>query len=130
MYHLRIEIPGLPTLQSGSFGSKWARRDHDKRWKHFVRWSTVGKRPNPPLERAMVVCTRYSAASKAPDDVNLRSSFKPLIDALVGDPNDPIDPTRVLVDDDPVHLSEEYHWENCPRGKGRVVMEVSEVGER
>lgn len=129
MYRLRIEIPGLPTLQSGSFGSKWARRDHDKRWKDFVRWSTAGKRPNRPLKRSVVVCTRYSGANEPPDDDNLRASFKPLIDALVGTKNDPKDRTRVIADDSPKHMTGEYHWEKCPRGEGRVVMEVLEVGE-
>lgn len=130
MYHLRIEIPGLPKLQSGSFGSKWARRKHDQRWKELVGWATAGKRPGKPLERALVVCTRLSSSRKAPDDVNLRSSFKPLIDALVGNKRDPTDPTRVLVDDDTEHMVDEYHWEMCLRGGDGVVIEVTELGER
>lgn len=129
MYHLRISLDGLPQLQSGSFGSRWARRDHDKRWKELVGWATVGKRPKPPLERVMVVCTRLSASNEPPDDDNLRASFKPLIDALVGKKNDPTDPTRIFVDDSPKHMTAQYHWENCPRGKGRVVIEVTEAGE-
>ena len=130
MYHLRIDIPGLPSLQSGSFGTKWARRDHDKKWKDLVAWGTLGKRPKPPLERAFVICTRYSAANGPPDDDNLHSSFKPLIDGLVGNKKDPLDPVRVLADDSPKHMTAEYHWEKCPRGEGRVVIEVSEVGGR
>ena len=129
MYHLRIEIPGLPVLQSGSFGSKWARRKHDKKWKNFVGWGTYGKRPAEPLERAFVVCTRFSG-SVAPDADNLQASFKPLIDGLVGDRNDPTDRTSILADDSPEHMTAEYHWEKCPRGEGRVVIEVTEVGER
>lgn len=129
MYHLKISIPGLPQLQSGSFGSRYSRRKHDKRWKDLVGWATVGKRPNPPLERVHVVCSRFSG-SRRPDETNLRASFKPLIDALVGNKKDPTDPTRIFVDDDTEHMSEEYHWEKCPRGEGRVVIEVTEVGER
>lgn len=130
MYHLRIEIPGLPKLQSGSFGHWSARRKHDSRWKQLVALETRGKRPGKPLERALVVCTRFSCASPAPDDDNLRASFKPLIDALVGNRNDPDDPTRIFADDSPEHMTAEYHWEPCPRGQGRVVIEVTEVGER
>lgn len=130
MYHLRIEIPGLPSLQSGSFGHWSDRRKHDKRWRQLVGWETLGKRPGKPLARAFVVCTRYSATSTAPDDDNLRASFKPLIDGLVGDRNDPTDPTSILADDSPKHMTAEYHWEMCLRGGDGIVMEVSEVGER
>lgn len=122
MYHLRIEIPGLPSLQSGAFGHWRARRDHDRRWKTMVHYGTFGRRPAEPLERALVVCTRYSAARSVDRD-NLVASFKPLIDALANDP------TFVLTDDSPEHMTAEYHWEKCKRGEGRVVMEVSEVGE-
>lgn len=129
MYHLRIELKGLPVLQSGSFGSRFSRRRHDKRWKDLVGWATAGKRPGKPLERVHVSCTRFSG-SRRPDETNLRSSFKPLIDALVGDRNDPTDPTSIFVDDDTEHMSEEYDWKPCPGGEGRVVIEVSEVGEK
>ena len=125
-----MEIPGIPTLQSGSFGTRYARRDHDRRWKDLVGWGTAGKRPGVPLERALVVCTRFSAASGPPDDDNLRASFKPLIDGLVGKRNDPTDPTRILTDDSPAHMTAEYYWERCPRGEGKVVIEVTEVGEK
>ena len=121
MYHLRIEIPGLPSLQSGAFGHWSARRRHDSRWKELVGYSTLGKRPEQPLERAFIVCTRYSASRKAPDFENLAASFKPLLDGLVN--------VRVLIDDNQDVIGQpEYHWEKCPRGEGRVVMEVSEVG--
>ena len=121
MYHLRIEIPGLPKLQSGSFGHWSARRRHDSRWKDLVWLETRGKWPKDPLERALVVCTRYSSARSSPDRDNLVASFKPLIDALQ---------RTVIVDDSPEHMTAEYHWEKCPRGEGRVVIEVTEVGER
>ena len=123
MYHLRIEIPGLPQLQNGAFGHWSARRRHDARWKQLVAYKCIGQRPKDPLERAFVVCTRYSAANKAPDDDNLRASFKPLIDGLVWR-------GMILVDDSPEHMTAEYHWEKCPRGEGRVVIEVTEVGEK
>lgn len=130
MYHLRIELNGLPKLQSGSFGHWRARRKHDQRWKDLVGWETLGQRPKPPLERAHVVCTRFSPSQVRPDQDNLVGSFKCVIDGLVGDKRDPTDPTRVLADDSPKHMTAEYHWEPCPRGNGRVVIEVSEVGER
>lgn len=129
-YFLRIEIPGLPVLQSGSFGTRFARRKHDKRWKHLVGWATLGRRPKPPLKRAHVVCTRHSSASMPPDHDNLVHSFKCCIDGLVGDRNDPTDPTRVLADDSPKHMTAEYHWEMCLRGGDGVVIEVTELGER
>ena len=119
-YHLIIEIPGLPQLQSGSFGHWSARRRHDARWKDLVWYELRGRLPPYALERSLIVCTRYSAARSSPDRDNLVASFKPLLDALQG---------HVIWDDSPEHMSAEYHWENCPRGEGRVVIEVTEVGE-
>jgi len=118
MYQLRIEIPGLPKLQSGAFGHWRARRVHDSKWKDLVGYELIGRRPPKPLERAEVSCVRYSAANKAPDFENLAASFKPLIDQLVG---------TVIVDDSQDHIGQpSYQWEKCPRGKGRVVIEVRE----
>ena len=121
MYHLKITLEGLPALQSGAFGHWTARRRHDSRWKQLVGLEARGKLPGEPLAKAFLSCTRYSAARSSPDRDNLVASFKPLIDALQG---------TVLIDDSPEHMTAQYHWEKCPRGEGRVVIEVSEVGER
>ena len=121
MYHLRIAIPGLPSLQSGAFGHWSARRRHDSRWKQLVCIELMGKLPKERLVRAFVSCTRYSAARSSPDRDNLVASFKPLLDALQYD---------VIWEDSPEHMTAEYHWEKCGRGEGRVVIEVTEVGER
>ncbi len=129
MYRLRIELKGLPSLQSGAFGHWRARRAHDARWKNLVRQATRRELPKEPLEKALVVCTRYSAARSSPDRDNLVASFKPLVDGLAGYKVGNVLLTQVLIDDSPEHMTAEYHWEKCPRGKGRVVMEVSEVGE-
>ena len=81
------------------------------------------KRPLQPLERATLSCTRFSAARRAPDFENLAASFKPILDGLTI--------ALVLVDDNQDVIGQpQYHWENCPRGEGRVVIEVTEVGER
>ncbi len=120
-YSVTIRLEGLPQLQSGSFGNWRVRRGHDAKWKDLVGWALTGRRPPKPLERALVVCTRFSAARKPPDDVNLRASFKPLIDALQ------LGTRPVLVDDDTVHMQDEYHWERCERGEGRVVMVVTDL---
>ena len=120
MYHLRIELPGLPQLQSGAFGHWSARRRHDSRWKQLVALEARGHWPKEPLERASLVCTRFSCARSSPDRDNLVASFKPLIDALQG---------VVIKNDSPEHMTAEYHWEKCHRGEGRVVIEVSEVGD-
>jgi Holliday junction resolvase RusA-like endonuclease len=90
-------------------------------WKDLVWIEARLSKPDQPLERAHVSCTRFSG-SQRPDETNLRSSFKPLIDALVN--------VGIMVDDDTKHMSEEYDWQPSPGGEGRVVIEVTEVGER
>jgi hypothetical protein len=89
-------------------------------WKQLVALETRGKAPKWLLRKSLVVCTRYSAARSSPDRDNLVASFKPLLDALQ---------YTVIENDSPEHLTAEYHWEKCGRGEGRVVIEVSEVGE-
>ena len=122
MYHLKISIPGLPSLQSGAFGHWRARRKHDHMWKDLVWLETRGKLPGDPLKRAIVVCTRFSAARKAPDFENLAASFKPILDGL--------QIANVIVDDAQDVIGQpQYHWVKCGRGEGKVVIEVSEVGE-
>lgn len=116
---IHFAIPGLPKLQSGSFGHWRARRDHDKKWKELV-WHAIletGARPPKPFERAELICTRYSASKSPPDSDNLASSFKPLIDACVE--------SGLLVDDAPSAIGRPiYRWEKCGRGKGYVTISI------
>ena len=117
---IKIDIPGLPVMQSGTFGVKWSRRKHDQRWKDEVFWALTGQRPAAPIEFAYVHCVRYSGSSKPPDDANLRSSFKAPIDALQ------LGQRPVIVNDDPLHMKDTYEWQPCARNAGHITMEISD----
>jgi Holliday junction resolvase RusA-like endonuclease len=115
-YRLRLEIPGLPPLQSAGARSHWAKRWRENRdWSKRVAWATTGQRPPRPLDRARIVCTRYSPTE--PDYDNLVASFKAAgLDALVR--------AGVLRDDSPEVVTVAYAWAQAPRGQGHITIEV------
>jgi Holliday junction resolvase RusA-like endonuclease len=117
-FHLLLEIIGLPELQAagsqGGWRGKWAK---GRAWADKVKWLAHSSRPKKPLQRARVICTRYSSAE--PDHDNLVASFKVTIDAL----------TRMgfWPDDSPQHLEVAYQWAAAKRGKGWVSVEIVEA---
>ncbi len=118
-FHCTITMPGLPRLQSDVI--HWRTRAKERKiWRAQVMWairSQTFRLPFPPLERAALVFTRHSASQ--PDDDNLRSSFKPVRDGLIG---------IWIRDDTPdVVVDPVYQWEKAPRGKGRITVEVREI---
>lgn len=81
-YCLEFSIPGLPKTMNELYSSHWrTRQSHKVKWHRDIYYCTFGKTPPKPLKKAKLELTRYS--SFQPDDDNLRSSFKHIIDALV-----------------------------------------------
>jgi hypothetical protein len=112
-YHLELEIKGLPPMNSAR-NVHWRVAQREKKlWQELVHLGVVGKKPPAPLPFANIRCTRCSAAM--PDADNLAHSFKTLVDALVG---------VVIEDDSPEHIAISYAWEDAPRNKGSVHIEV------
>ena len=73
-------------------------------------------RPGSPLLHAHLVLTRRS--SRQPDYSGLVSGFFCVIDGLVAN--------RIISDDNPGVISEEYEWETAPRGKPSIKVVVTE----
>ena len=117
-YVLHLVIPGLVGMNTA------ATRRH-----RFVQYreaqaikaevvALVGtRRPQKPLGRARVTCTRFSASE--PDFENMALASKHHLDALVE--------CRVLLDDSPQYVEREYRWEKAPRKHGRMEILVEEL---
>lgn len=118
MYHARLTIQGLPKTPNELLRRHWTEvMEQKKRW-HYDVWGTVmahGKPPQP-LKFAHVKMTRHS--EQEPDSDGLSGSFKYVRDGLVQ--------CGVLIDDSPRYARCEYAWEQAPRGKGFVTIEIQE----
>ncbi|HEU4428116.1 MAG TPA: hypothetical protein VFT98_05150 [Myxococcota bacterium] len=115
-------IEGLPPLNTaGGVGrAHWSvQRRSTKDWHWKVKAAVGTKRPEKPLQRARVSFVRFSAANRAPDDDNLRQSFKAVRDGLVH--------AGVIEDDSSAHLVAEYAWKPCKRGHGCISIYVEEI---
>ncbi len=115
---MRLEFHYLPPMNTAHTRRHWSVAHREARRAKDHVWAAIHReKPQKPLERAHVVCTRFS--SRQPDHENLAMSFKAWIDALVHH--------GVIVDDDPGHLTREYRWIKAKRGEGRICMEVTSV---
>lgn len=81
-YVLEFSVPTLPKSPNQLLGAHWAvRANHAKRWERLI-WAYVWPRkPAAPLKKAKLTLIRHSI--RVMDADNLRSSFKPVVDALV-----------------------------------------------
>ena len=117
-----LRFDSLPELQADKmhwrirarYRKAWHERVQDELWWQ-TSWKYYGSRP---LEKAHLVCIRYSSG-KAPDQDNLRYSFKPILDGLVR--------AGVLLDDSPEVITAEYHHAKAKRGAGYVTVEVTDA---
>ena len=117
-YRLRLEIPGLPPMNTSATRRHWAVQAREARDTQTLVAALVGKRrPPKPLKRARVTVTRCSP--REPDFENMTLSSKAHIDGLVK--------ARVLVDDNPDVCERVYRWAKAPRGQGRLVIDVEEI---
>lgn len=117
---LTIELPGLPPLLLNS-RMHW-RKLHQQRseWKFWVRIAVKGHdrragKITAPLDRARLVCTRYSATECDYD--NLASSFKWILDGLKE--------SGVIVDDKRSVIGvPDYRWEKARPKQGKIRVEI------
>lgn len=112
MFDLSFEVEELPKLPNQVLGAHWrVRSSHAKKWKRLVSFQIIDSIPEKPLQKASIVCTRFS--SRKPDYDGLAGSFKSVIDALVH--------FKVIEDDTPDVIGHpDYKWEKCPPRKGKI----------
>ena len=117
MYHLKLDLPGLPRINT-SDNRHWRVRQREKKDWYFLVWIESHRFvPESPLVRAQVRITRHS--SSEPDYENLTQGGKHILDGLVR--------AGVLADDKPSVIGQpEYRWEKAPPRKGHVTVEVWE----
>ncbi len=113
---MSLVLQGLPKMTNGSnkhWRSVWAER---KKWRRAVAMAAIAfGPPKAPLEKAKLTLTRRS--SVAPDGDGLISGFKSTIDGLCD--------AGVLVNDRLENIGiPTYVWEQAPRGKGSIQIEV------
>ena len=127
-YHLRLEIPAVPELNSAGYRHWRVRQKERNAWYEWVRWGVLGawageygewsEYPAPKSGRARLRLTRCTAG-RGPDYDNLVQSFKHIIDGLVK--------CGLLLDDTPAVIGQpEYRWEKVKRGEAHVIVEVFE----
>lgn len=86
-----------------------------KKWKRAAGMAAIAAgKPPAPLPKAEITFTRHS--SQEIDLDNLAISFKPICDALVA--------AGIIEDDAPSVATILYAWQKCPRGQGKISVEV------
>lgn len=118
-YEIEFEIQDLPKTYNAMGRSHWAVKAKEARkWKNIVGIKTSGRGPPNPLQRALLVLTRYS--SKCPDPDGLVSSFKSTIDGL--------QQAGIIINDTFAVIGmPTYLWEKAPKGKGKIKVKIEEV---
>lgn len=100
-----FEIKDLPKLPNTLLRRHWSvvSRESNK-WHRLVKEKVIW--PNPPLQKAKLIFTRFSV--KEPDFDNLVSSFKWVMDALVE--------CGVIIDDKYSNVvGSEYRWQKVAK---------------
>ena len=120
LYRLHLVIPGLPKILANAKSQGWrARHFEKKKWRNIIMsYIDHSNRPLKPLERARLICTRFS--SHPSDFGNRVDSFKAVIDGLVA--------AKVLIDDnDSVIVAQEYLWIKAGPKDGKISITVEEI---
>lgn len=118
-YVLSFTIHGLPKRPNQVLHKHWRSNNREaQNWIEAV-WKTVGaKKPPKPLNKARLICIRYS--SSEPDYDGLVGSFKHVIDGLKA--------CGVIQDDKSSVIGiPTYHWERAPAKAGRIFVQVEEI---
>lgn len=117
-FKLSFEIKSLPRM-TNTMRVHWRVKQKEAlKWKGLVAsYLPFDIKPTQPLASAALTLTRCSA--RQPDADGLVSSFKHVIDGLVG--------SGILVDDGPKVIGfPSYKWEYASPGKGKIRVEVEE----
>jgi Holliday junction resolvase RusA-like endonuclease len=116
-YKLVIEIPGLPKTPNARM--HWRVKALEaKKWRNAVCLVSLSQRPDSPLKKALVECTRFSTSR--PDFDNLAASFKNCLDGLQ-------DAGVIKNDNFETIGNPEYKWEKTKKGMGKIRIVVTEV---
>lgn len=98
----------------------WTKVKEIQEWEKIIYFSTLGKLPPKPLEKASLILTRHS--SRAPDYDNLTISFKAVVDSLRK--------VKIIKNDSMDVIGKpEYNWVKCKNGQGHITIEVYELTE-
>lgn len=117
-YRIRRTIDVLTPLNSARNKHWRVKQKEREAFALLVAASTLGARPDAPLQRASVWCVRRSTAR--PDYDNLVESFKIVIDALVR--------CGVLADDSPEVIGvPSYSWQQSAGGPTGIEFEVASI---
>ena len=115
-YELEFEIDDLPKTYNAMGRSHWSVKAKEARkWKTLVAIRILSKGRCPMLPRAKITLTRYS--SRCPDSDGLVSSFKHVIDGIVGAGLIPDDSYRTIG-------MPTYLWEETKKGKGKIKVKI------
>lgn len=118
-YELEFEIDGLPKTYNAMGRSHWSVKAKEaKKWKTLVSIKILSKGRCQQLSRAKLTLTRYS--SRCPDSDGLVSSFKHVIDGIVG--------SGLLLDDSYRTIGMPcYLWEETKKGKGKIKVKIESL---
>jgi hypothetical protein len=118
-YELEFEITDLPKTINSIGRMHWSVKAKEARkWKTLISIKILSKGRCSQLQRAKLTLTRYS--SRCPDSDGLVSSFKHVIDGIVGAGLIPDDSYRTIG-------MPTYLWEEVKRGKGKIKIKIEEI---
>jgi hypothetical protein len=118
-FRIEFEINDLPKTINAIGRSHWSIKAKEaKKWKTLVANQIISTGCCKLLFRAQISLFRYS--SRCPDSDGLVSSFKHVIDGIVGAGLLPDDSYRTIGMPD-------YRWEKAPKGKGKIKVIVEEI---
>jgi Holliday junction resolvase RusA-like endonuclease len=116
-FKTKITVQGKPDLPNKSH-SHWSVEEKRRKLWHGKMARAIHYRPNKPLSKVKMICTRYS--SRKPDYDNLVYSFKAVVDSLVKE--------SIIVDDDLFTIVERhYFWVKTKEVDSFITVEVIEL---
>ena len=119
VYVLEFEINDLPKTINAIGRAHWAVKAKEARkWKNLVAAEILSKGSIKQLPKAKITLFRYS--SRCPDSDGLVSSFKHVIDGIVGVGLIPDDTYRTIG-------MPNYSWEKAPKNKGKIKVRIEEI---
>lgn len=118
-YEIEFEINDLPKTINSIGRRHWSVKVKEaNKWKNLVAAHILSRGSCPRLLRAKITLTRSS--SRCPDSDGLVSSFKHVLDGIVGAGLIPDDSYKTIGMPD-------YRWEHSCKGKGKIKIKIEEI---